>query len=335
MGTGGGPGARGRGPGAVGGPHAGQDLGHARHPPPAAGGRAGHVASGFSTYRRHRKGAWLRYFGVTPEEVDRLLDAITEALDGRTLTREELATEVGRLTGSADLGAKLRESWGSLLKPAAFEGRLCFAPGCGQHVCFTRPDQWLPDWAAVDPATALPEITRRFFAAHGPATREDLARWWGVSPAAASRLVRALGDEQAPVDVEAGRGLDGGRRRRRGAGRRPDRRGRHGPPAAGVRPLRGGRRRPRRRPPSGGLPGPGLPPPGVAVAGAAGGGAHGRCGARRPEAGAWRCRSSSSWSRRPRPGERPRRRRSAWPLSSAPPWTSPGPDLPGGQRSAR
>ena len=158
--------------------------------------------AGFATYGRHRQGSWLRYFGVTPDDVDRLFAAIAEALDGRTLTREELAVEVGRLTGSPDLGDKLRESWGSLLKPAAFEGLLCFAPGTGQSVRFTRPDQWLDGWEPADPAAALPEITRRYFAAHGPATREDFARWWGVSPAAAGRLVKALGAELAAVDVD-------------------------------------------------------------------------------------------------------------------------------------
>lgn len=75
-------------------------------------------------------------------------------------------------------------------------------PSAGQNVRFTRPDQWVAGWAPVDPETALPEITRRFFAAHGPATREGFARWWGVSPASAGRLVEALGDELAAVDVE-------------------------------------------------------------------------------------------------------------------------------------
>lgn len=158
--------------------------------------------AGLSTYGRHRQGSWLRYFGVTPADVDRLFAAIAEALDGRMLTREELAAEVGRLTGSADLGDALRESWGSLLKPAAFEGLLCFAPNDGQSVRFTRPDQWLDGWAPADPDVALPEITRRYFAAHGPATREDFARWWGVSPAAAGRLVTGLGGGLAPVEVD-------------------------------------------------------------------------------------------------------------------------------------
>lgn len=42
------------------------------------------------------------------------------------------------LTGSRQLGDKLRESWGAMLKPAASLGRLCFAPNQGQQVRFTR-----------------------------------------------------------------------------------------------------------------------------------------------------------------------------------------------------
>src|SRR2546423_1051101 len=70
--------------------------------------------------------------------------AIGAALDGRVMTRQELVLEVGRLTGSVAFGAKLAESsWGTILKPAAFSGRLCFGPSLGQRVRFTRPDTWL------------------------------------------------------------------------------------------------------------------------------------------------------------------------------------------------
>src|SRR5437763_460279 len=78
---------------------------------------------------------------------------------------------------------KLREGWGALLKPASFRGQLCFAPGRGQLVRFTRPDRWLGGWSAVEPTAALAGVTRRFLAAHGPATREDLGRWWALAPA--------------------------------------------------------------------------------------------------------------------------------------------------------
>jgi hypothetical protein len=148
-------------------------------------------------------GAWQRGFGVSLAELERLNHAIAQALDGRVLTREELAVRVGELTGSAELGDKLRGSWGALLKPAAALGLVCFAPGQGQQVGFTRPDTWLGGWESHDPDQAVDEVTRRFLAASGPVTREDFARWWGIpSPAKGAKLLQRLGDEVARVEVE-------------------------------------------------------------------------------------------------------------------------------------
>jgi hypothetical protein len=156
-----------------------------------------------STRRGWESGAWQRGFGVSPAELERLVDAVAQALDGRLLTREELAAEVARLTGNEALGGKLRQSWGALLKPAAALGKLCFAPSLGQQVRFTRPDTWLGGWTAHDPEEAMAEVTRRFLAASGPVTREDFARWWGIpSPARGARLLQRLGDELARVEVE-------------------------------------------------------------------------------------------------------------------------------------
>jgi Winged helix DNA-binding domain len=155
-----------------------------------------------ATRRGWEAGAWQRAF-ATREELERINDAVADALEGRLLTREELAAEVARRTGSEELGDKLRESWGALLKPAAALGRLCFAPSQGQQVRFTRPDTWLGGWTDHDPDEALAEVTRRFLAASGPVTREDFARWWGIpSPAKGRRLLEALGDEVAEVEVE-------------------------------------------------------------------------------------------------------------------------------------
>jgi hypothetical protein len=159
-----------------------------------------------STTRLWEAGSWLRGFGVTHEELARLLDAVGEALDGRMLTREELAEEVARLTGSAKLGEKLRESWGALLKPAAALGLLCFAPSQGQQVRFTRPDRWLGGWEEHDPDQALLEVFRRFLAASGPVTREDVTRWWGVPSAAqVQRRVERLGEAVTVVEVDGTR----------------------------------------------------------------------------------------------------------------------------------
>jgi Winged helix DNA-binding domain len=101
-----------------------------------------------------------------------------------------------------DLGDKLRHSWGSLLKPAASQGLLCFGPSDGQLVRFTRPDQWLPSWrGGVDPEAALRETARRYLRACGAVTREDYARWWGVPAPEGGRVLKRLGDEVLPVEV--------------------------------------------------------------------------------------------------------------------------------------
>jgi len=155
--------------------------------------------AGFATYRHYTKPIWHRGFGITAEELQELLDGVSAALEGRVLTRAELADEVARRT-SPHVGEKLRESWGACLKPASFQGRLVFGPGEGRLVRFTRPDTWID--VGEPPADAVARIALRFFAQQGPATREEFARWWGVSPAEGGRVVKALGDRVVPVDVE-------------------------------------------------------------------------------------------------------------------------------------
>jgi hypothetical protein len=152
---------------------------------------------------RYHTPSWLRYFGLTREEAEALMAAIPEALADRMLKREELAQEVGRLVGSEELGGKLRDGFGALLKPAAFRGDLLFAPSVGQNVRFARPERWLREWQPVEAEEAAREVTRRYLAAYGPATREEFARWIGTtSPAQAGRLIKGLGKEIASVDIE-------------------------------------------------------------------------------------------------------------------------------------
>ena len=52
--------------------------------------------SALSTYRHFLKPSWSKAFGLTPDDLDRMNEAIGTALDGRQLTREELAAEVVR-----------------------------------------------------------------------------------------------------------------------------------------------------------------------------------------------------------------------------------------------
>ena len=158
-------------------------------------------------------GMWLSAFGTythygnrTPE-IDAIADAVRDALDGRLLTRDELATEVRRTTGSVVLEEWVRESWGTSLKAISFRGLLCFAPSENGRVRFTAPETWVSRMGRrPDAESALREVTRRFLAAYGPATPKHFGLWWGgTGPTRARRMLEALGDEVREVELEGER----------------------------------------------------------------------------------------------------------------------------------
>ncbi len=152
-------------------------------------------------------GPWLKYHGLEAREVPALVDAVGEALDGRQLTREELGQEVVRLLADTKFEALLASGWGAVLKPAAFQGRLCFGPSDGNRVTFVRPDQWVGPFDVPDPMESLREVARRYLSAYGPATVDEFAGWWGVKPKAVRPLFVA-GDGFLPVEVEARKAWD-------------------------------------------------------------------------------------------------------------------------------
>ena len=145
-----------------------------------------------------RRPAWLRWFGLTLEEMEGLIETIGAQLDAEGKTREEVAA-----LAPEHLREDFLRGWGSHLKPAAYEGVLAFGPNRGRNVTFVHPEKWLGTADAGDADDPLRELFRRFLRAYGPATHQDFGVWWGGGIAgAARRLLRSLDDELEPVEAE-------------------------------------------------------------------------------------------------------------------------------------
>jgi Winged helix DNA-binding domain len=155
-------------------------------------------------------GVWLSALGTITNrgmtghpEIDALTDAIGEALDGRVLSREELALEVERLTGDPALAENVRFSWGSYLKPASFRGLLCFAPSEDGRARFTSTRSFVRRRIVVPDSTdGLRDVARRFLSAYAPTTTENLGLWTGFGRARVKQMLAALGDEAVELRID-------------------------------------------------------------------------------------------------------------------------------------
>lgn len=166
-------------------------------------------AAALSVYKVRDWLKYFTYFGITEAQYEAFVAAVPQVLGSEPVTREQLANTVARHLGAPELGTLLlSSSWGSLWKPSAWRGDLCFGPNLGRNVTFVRPSKWIGRWQPVEPYKALQEIARRYLGAYGPATPEDFARWWdggaGIGPA--RKLFMSIEDELEAVDVEGWHG---------------------------------------------------------------------------------------------------------------------------------
>ena len=136
-------------------------------------------------------GTYYRKLDLDAPTLSRGADVIAAALDGgRHLTKPGLATELER-AGLRTEG--LRD--GFTIMYAEFEGLICSGPRRGRQHTYALLDEWVPAAPILDREEALAELTRRYFASHGPAEARDFAWWSGLTIADAKLGLALLGPE--------------------------------------------------------------------------------------------------------------------------------------------
>ncbi len=135
-----------------------------------------------------------------PEEGAELaVDAISDALDGRTLSRDDLHEELRHrlpeemLPWCEGCGSHHARRW--VLVTAGLHGRLCLAGRAGRQPAFARTDQWI-GWDAPPREQAGAELVRRFRVAYGPSRAAGLAAWAGIEGAHARALWELVPEEE-------------------------------------------------------------------------------------------------------------------------------------------
>jgi len=169
---------------------------------------AGIFLSLMAAGRSWERGSWVKYFGVTPDGIETLRRAVRDILDGQVLTREALVAEVTARAGLDHVGDSLRSGWGTLLKPIAWQGDLCFGPSQGNQVTFTHPTTASRRWGGLpSPDEAAPRAIAAYLGAYGPATFEAFGSWLAGGWFGKRKLTgwfAGLGDTVAEVDLEGG-----------------------------------------------------------------------------------------------------------------------------------
>jgi hypothetical protein len=162
------------------------------------------VAAARSTLGYYTRASWLKYTGLTRDEFDAMNEGVRTTLSDEGMTREQLGEALAERTGMPHLRELVGSGWGTILKPAAMKGYLCFGPSIRQNVTFVHPARWLGEWEPVEPQEALKTMAMRFLTAYGPATIDDFAHWFGMELSGAKKVFRSPGvaGEIEEVDIE-------------------------------------------------------------------------------------------------------------------------------------
>jgi hypothetical protein len=170
---------------------------------------AGAFLSVIASARTWERPSWQRYFGLTTDVMERLRAAVRDALDEEAMTREELVAAVVKRRGLSHVGEGLRSGWGTVLKPLAWQGDLCFGPSVGNRVTFMRPDRASTRWRDLpEPDEAARTAISAYVGAYAPVTADAFGAWMSGGWFGTRQLrtwFASLGDRLAEVDVDGDR----------------------------------------------------------------------------------------------------------------------------------
>ena len=107
---------------------------------------------------------------------------------GKHLTRAALGAALTRAGVQVD-GLRLA----FLMMHAELDGVICSGPRQGKQFTYALIDERAPRGRTLTDEEALAELTRRYFASHGPATVRDYVWWSGLTVKQATRGLEMLG----------------------------------------------------------------------------------------------------------------------------------------------
>jgi hypothetical protein len=129
--------------------------------------------------------------GVDDDSLGRARDIVTGSLmDGVHLTRQALGERL-QAAGLPSDGAGLM----LVMADAELAGLVCSGPMQGGQHTYALLDERAPGARRIEPDEAIAELTRRYFAGHGPATERDLAYWATLTLAEVRAGLAAVTDQ--------------------------------------------------------------------------------------------------------------------------------------------
>jgi Winged helix DNA-binding domain len=144
-------------------------------------------------------GAAYRAYELDAAVLKRSNVAITKALKGgKHLTRSELRAILNRAGIAADDSVRM----GHILIHAEVARVVCSGPLRGRHFTYALLDERVPADRKLTRDEALAELTRRYFASHGPASLADFVWWSGLTTNDARTGIALLDRELRKLSIE-------------------------------------------------------------------------------------------------------------------------------------